>query len=100
MQGKCSCPRDTRRWASTYIAAAIDPDGGVSIKRWVWERSDEITVDEDGTPSAECLEATLTTDIGVVDEDSWTTIDGATSSVYTPKTADVGRCLQCEGDLH
>ena len=34
-------------------ATASDPDGGVSIKRWEWERSAEITVDE-GTPSAEC----------------------------------------------
>ena len=26
------------------------------ISRWVWELSDVITVDEEGTPSAECRE--------------------------------------------
>ena len=31
-------------------ATASDPDGGVTINRWVWERSDEITVDDDGDP--------------------------------------------------
>ena len=35
-------------------ATASDPDGGVSIKRWEWERSAEITVDDTRTrrPSA------------------------------------------------
>ena len=35
-------------------ATASDPDGGVGIKRWEWERSAEITMDDGGTPSAEC----------------------------------------------
>ena len=72
-------------------ATASDPDGGVSIKRWEWERSAEITVDE-GTPSAECLDDPDTPGIGVVG--SWITIDGASSAVYTPTPSDVGRCLR------
>ena len=69
-----------------------DPDGGVRIDRWMWELSDEITVEDDGTPSAECREDTETTDIDVVD--GWIAIDGASSAAYTPKQADVGRCLR------
>ena len=72
-------------------ATASDPDGGVSIKRWEWELSDEITVDG-GTPSAECRDDPDTPGIEVVG--SWTPIDGASSAVYTPKLADVGRCLR------
>ena len=33
---------------------------------------------------------------GVVDDDDWQPIDGATSSVYTPTLGDVGRCLRAE----
>ena len=73
-------------------ATASDPDGGVSIKRWEWERSSEITVDEDGTPSAECLDDPDTPGIEVVD--GWTPLDGASSAAYTPKQADLGRCLR------
>ena len=73
-------------------ATASDPDGGVSIKRWVWERSAEITVDDGGTPSAECRDDPDTPGIEVVG--SWTPIGGASSAVYTPKLADVGRCLR------
>ena len=69
-----------------------DPDGGVRIDRWMWELSDEITVEDDGTPSAECLDDPETTDIDVVD--GWIAIDGASSAAYTPKQADVGRCLR------
>ena len=29
-------------------ATASDLDGGVTITRWVWERSDEITSDDSG----------------------------------------------------
>ena len=75
-------------------ATASDPDGGVSIKRWEWERSAEITVDEEGTPSAECRDDPDTPNIGVVD--GWTPIDGASAAVYTPKPADVGRCLRAK----
>ena len=32
-------------------AWVTDPDGGVSISRWTWERSDEITLDANGNPS-------------------------------------------------
>ena len=73
-------------------ATASDPDGGVSIKRWEWERSSEITVDDTGTPSAECRDDPDTPGIDVVD--GWTPIGGATSGVYTPKLADVGGCLR------
>ena len=73
-------------------AWVTDPDGGVSISRWTWERSDVITVDDDGNPSAECREDPGTTNINVVG--GWTPIDGATSSVYTPEQGDVGRCLR------
>ena len=72
-------------------ATVSDPDGGVSIKRWEWERSAEITVDEDGTPSAECRDDPDTPGILVVV--GWTPIDGATASSYTPTPADVGKCL-------
>ena len=72
-------------------ATVSDPDGGVGIKRWVWERSAEITMDDGGTPSAECRDDPDTPGIDVVD--GWTPIDGASSAVYTPNLADVGRCL-------
>ncbi len=73
-------------------ATASDPDGGVSISRWVWERSAEITVDDRGTPSAECWDGPDTPGIDVVG--SWTIIGGASSADYTPKLADVGGCLR------
>ncbi len=77
----------------TEIYATVsDPDGGVRISRWEWERS-AVTVDANGTSLAECIEDTDTA-IGVVDKDSWTQIDGATAAVYTPTAADVGRCLR------
>ena len=63
-------------------ATVSDPDGGVTVRSWMWARSDE----DDGTPSAECR--------NVRDVEGWTTIDGATSSVYTPALADVGTCLR------
>ena len=76
---------------SVVHATVDDPDGGVRIKGWVWERSDEITVDGGGTPSAECRDdpGTGTDVVG-----GWTPIDGESSSVYTAQTADVGRCLR------
>ena len=73
-------------------AIPSDPDGGVSIRRWEWERSAEITVDEEGTPSAECVDDPETTDIG--EAGGWDTIDGASSPTYTPTSDDVGRCLR------
>ena len=74
-------------------ATPNDPDGGVSIREWVWERS-EIAVDDEGTPSAECRDDPDTPDIDVVDVDSWTAIVGASAAVYVPKEADVGSCLR------
>ena len=73
-------------------ARASDPDGGVSIRRWEWARSAEITVNEQGTPSAECRADPDDSDVVVVA--GWTAIDGASSAVYTPKLADVDRCLR------
>lgn len=69
-----------------------DPDGGVTVKRWVWERSEKITVDEDGVPSAECRDDAGTPGVGVVA--GWSPIDGAMSAVYGTRPSDVGRCLR------
>ena len=72
-----------------------DPDGGVSISRWTWERSYEITVDDDGNPSAECRENPDTDILAVTWPDDGTQeIAEATSPVYTPVLADVGSCLR------
>ena len=65
-------------------ATVSDPDGGVSIRRWVWEWVDVVS----GDPSAECREAIPD------DDEGWTPIDGATAAVYTPTLTDVGRCLR------
>ena len=73
-------------------AIPSDPDGGMGIDRWVWERS-EITVDQDGTPSAECLEDSDTS-VNVVDPNGWIKIVGASSAAYTPELADVDKCLR------
>ena len=72
-------------------ATPSDPDGGMRISRWVWERSAEVTVGGDGTPSAECVEDTDNT-IPVVG--NWTQIAGASLATYTPKPPDVDRCLR------
>ena len=73
-------------------ATVSDPDGGVSIRRWKWKRSAEITVNEAGIPSPQCRADPDDSNIVVVAD--WITIDGASAAVYTPKTADVGRCLR------
>ena len=67
-------------------ATVSDPDGGVRVSRWTWERSEKI---DEGTPSAECRD-----DTDIPDVVGWESIDGATSSSYTPTLADVGRCLR------
>ena len=71
-------------------ARVSDPDGGIQIKRWVWEKSDVITVDEGGAPSAECMDdpGTVIDAVG-----GWTRIGGVSTS-YTPESDDVGRCLR------
>ena len=74
-------------------ATVSDDDGGVAIRRWVWELSEEVTVHR-GVPSRECEDDPDTPGIDVVDEDSWTAIAGETSAVYAPKPTDVGRCLR------
>ena len=73
-------------------ATVSDPDGGVTVTRWVWERSAAITVDDDGVPSAECRDDQGTPGTGVVG--GWSPIGGASSAVYTVSLADVGRCLR------
>jgi len=73
-------------------AIASDEDGGVTIRKWVWEQSEEVTVNERGVPSAECLEGSEVLVIDTVSD--WTTIAGATSAVYAPKASDVGHCLR------
>ena len=75
-------------------ATVSDEDGGVTISRRVWELSELVTVNDRGAPSAECLDDPDTPGIDVVDEDGWTAIAGASSAVYAPKAADVGRCLR------
>ena len=67
-------------------ATASDDDGGVTIRKWVWELYDGVTVTERVIPFFEC--------IAFVDEDNWTMIAGATSAVYAPQVADVGKCLR------
>ncbi len=73
-------------------AKVSDPDGGVRIKRWVWERSSEITLDSGGAPSAECRDDPGTPRINVVG--GWTSINGATLPIYTPELGDADRCLR------
>ena len=76
----------------TVHAAASDPDGGVRIRRWEWERSDQVTVSDNGAPSAECRDDPGTTGIDAVG--GWASIGAASLSSYTPTSADVGRCLR------
>ena len=73
-------------------AMASDDDGGVTIGRWVWELSDEVTFNDRGVPSAECRDDPGTPGIDAVG--GWTPIAGVSSAVYAPKLADVGRCLR------
>ena len=73
-------------------ATPSDSDGGMRISRWEWELSDEITVDEEGTPSAECRDDPDTPDIVVVG--GWEQIDEASTAAYTPEPDDVDRCLR------
>ena len=63
-------------------AVVSDDDGGVTVRKWVWEWSVEIT--QTGS-ERECRDDPLT---------DWTAIAGAVSAVYAPKAADVGRCLR------
>ena len=73
-------------------ATASDDDGGVTIKRWMWELSDEVAVNDRGAPSAECRDDPDTPGIDAVG--GWKRIAGASAAVYAPKLADVGRCLR------
>ena len=63
-------------------AMISDDDGGVTIRKWVWEWSVEVTRNGD-LPECQDESGPL-----------WKTIAEATSAVYVPKAADVGRCLR------
>ena len=63
-------------------ATASDADGGVIVRRWVWEWSVEVKRNGD---LLECRDES-----GPL----WKAIAEATSAVYVPKAADVGRCLR------
>ena len=73
-------------------ATASDDDGGVTIKRWMWELSDEVAVNDRGAPSAECRDDPDTPGIDAVG--GWNRIAGASAAIYAPKLVDVGRCLR------
>lgn len=75
-------------------ATVSDDDGGVTIRRWMWELSHEVTVDGRGVPSHECEDDPATPGIDPVREEGWTAIVGESSAVYAPKAADVNRCLR------
>ncbi len=71
-------------------AIPSDPDGGMRIDRWVWERSARI---DSVTPPAHCRDDPGTPDIEVV-VGGWAPIAEASASAYTPTVADVGKCLR------
>ena len=58
------------------LATATDADEGVIVRRWVWARSEEVTVCQDSP------------------QGGWTPIIGVSSAVYAPRLADFGRCLR------
>ena len=87
--GSVSLSQREPRVGRVVHATASDPDGGVRVTGWMWERSEEITVDGEGTPSAGCREAPGTPTVG-----GWTLIVGASTTDYTPTLADVGSCLR------
>ena len=90
--GSVSLSQRQPQVGTEIYATVSDPDGGVRISRWEWERS-ETTVDANGNPSAECVDDP-DNQIRVVNEDSWRSIEGATKAAYTPKSADVDKCLR------
>ena len=92
--------------------AAKNSAGGKNHKEWSWGYKFHLMADatygiplfgytttgsrhdSPELPSAECRDDPATPGIDAVDEDGWTAIAGATSAVYAPKPADVGRCLR------
>ena len=89
--GEVSLSQREPRVGRVVHATVSDPDGGVRVTGWEWERSEEITVDGEGIPSAACREAPGTP---AVSESGWTLIDGVSTTDYTSTLADVGRCLR------
>ena len=80
--GKVSLSQRQPQVGIEIVATVSDPDGGVVITRWVWER----TEDDGLAPSSRCGDTGVDAD--------WTLIGGASSSVYVPRPTDVGRCLR------
>ena len=68
-------------------ATASDDDGGVTIRKWVWELVRGGYGEPRGVPFQECQDPTSWAS-------GWSMIAEATSAVYAPKAADVGRCLR------
>ena len=89
--GSVSLSQREPRVGRVVHATVSDPDGGVRVTGWEWERSEKITLDGEGTPSAGCREAPGTP---AVSESGWRPIDGVSTTDYTPTLADVGRCLR------
>ena len=89
--GEVSLSQREPRVGKVVHATVSDPDGGVRVTGWKWERSEEISVDEEGIPSAVCRDGS---GIPAVSDGEWTGIDGVSSSEYTPTLTDVGRCLR------
>ena len=58
-------------------ATATDADGGVIVRRWMWQRSAEVTV-------TACRNY----------QGDWAPISGVSSAVYAPRPADFGSCLR------
>ena len=93
-KGEVSLSQRQPRVGISIHATPSDPDGGVRINEWLWERSDEIGEDADGNRLAECRQDPDMPEIVVVDEEDWDPIVGATTATYTPEAPDVGRCLR------
>ena len=79
-QGKVDLTAREPQVGRTVVATVSDPDGGVTLSRWAWA-----TQDATGDP-ATCPAA---------DAGTWDPVDPDVSSgAYTPKAADVGKCLR------
>ena len=66
--GAVTLSSDQPQVGMELTATLTDPDDGIEDKAWLWQRS--------------------------ADQDTWTAIDGADSSSYTPVEADVGHYLK------
>ena len=62
----------------SVTATVTDQDGGILRKTWQWSSAGEASDNDCPTDDA----------------GTWDDIDGATSFIYTPKTADINNCLR------